>query len=125
MGHARIHNGILQTSIFGQYPESYGIVATFPVTSYFQTWFCNGGKGSGEFAFLNGDSLLQKNRDGNSVEIGSSALDHDGNIDPEVPLAEKLKPGEKILVPITIEFADSEKCAEIANQFRDYYRKYR
>jgi len=118
-------DGSLQSSILVQYPESYGIIATFPVTSYFQTWFCNGGESSGEFTYSNGDSLLQKNWDGIGIEIGSSALDHDGNTDPEVPLAEKLKPGEKILVPITIGFADSEKCAEIADQLRDYYRRYR
>jgi len=76
-------------------------VSTTP-SPYFQTWFCNGGKGSTEFTTSNGESLLQKNWDGMGIEIGSSPLDHNGNIDKSVAYKSVLQPGEAMKIEIGI-----------------------
>ena len=123
--HETLPDGFQRSIILVQYPERYGIIARFPVAPYFQTWFCNGGLGSDEFTFSDGTSLLQKNWDGMGIEIGSGALDHNGNTDPAVQYSAILKAGEKITIPISIEFADSQKSDEIATHIRNYSLDYR
>jgi hypothetical protein len=66
------------------YPDGSRLEVSTTPSPYFQTWFCNGGKGSGEFTDSNGKSLLRRNWDGMGIEIGSSPLDHNGNIDETV-----------------------------------------
>ncbi len=97
-----IHNGLPTTKPSGKeettslllYPDKTGIAVSVTPAPYFQTWFCCGGKGSKEFTFRNGESLLKKNWDGIGIEFGSSALDHDGNTDPSVSPEPPLNPGE-------------------------------
>jgi hypothetical protein len=84
------------------YPDGSGIKVSTTPSRYFQTWFCCGGKGSAEFTDSAGNSLLHKNWDGMGVEIGSSALDHDGNIDKSVDYNPELKPGEMKRIEISI-----------------------
>ena len=81
-------------------------VSTTP-SPYFQTWFCNGGKGSKEFTNRNGESLLQKNWDGMGIEIGSSALDHDGNIDETVDYIPHLEPGESQIIQLGFKYSNN------------------
>jgi hypothetical protein len=83
-------------------------VSTTP-TPYFQTWFCHGGKGSKEFTFRNCESLLQKNWDGMGIEIGSSALDHDGNIDTSVHYQSDIGPGQRLIIPMELRFIQNNK----------------
>lgn len=80
-------------------------ISTTP-SPYFQTWFCNGGQGSKEFTFNNGKSLLQKNWDGMGIEIGSSPLDHNDNIDESVGYKKELFPGEKKTIEIRVKWGD-------------------
>jgi hypothetical protein len=89
------------------YPDNTGIEVSTPPSPYFQTWFCNGGKGSSEFT-LDGESLLGKNWDGMGIEIGSSALDHDGNIDGSVHYKPELMPGEKKTIQIRFKWIESK-----------------
>ncbi len=44
--------------------------------------------------------VFKRNWDGQGIEIGSSALDHDGNVDPEVPETRALEPGESLEIAI-------------------------
>lgn len=80
------------------YPNQTSIEVTVPASPYFQTWFCNGGRGSLEFTDRNNQSILKKNWDGMGIEFGSSALDHNGNVDETVDYYPKLKPGEKKVI---------------------------
>lgn len=84
------------------YPDHSLIEVLTPQAPYFQTWFCNGGKGSGEFTDSKGNSLLKKNWDGMGIEIGSSALDHNGNTDESCIYNGALKPGEEKVIGIVI-----------------------
>lgn len=90
-----------------QHPEGEKILFHFPPTPYFQTWSCKGGAGSDEFKLKSGQSLLEKNWDGLGIEIGSSALDHDGNIDESVEYNPILKPGEIKVIEMEVEFVDT------------------
>jgi len=83
-----------------KYPDGSYVEIIVPQVPYFQTWICAGGKGSNEFTFKNGESLLHKNWDGIGIEIGSSALDHDGNIDRSFHYQPDLEPGQKLVIPI-------------------------
>lgn len=47
-------------------------------------------------------NLLEKNWDGFGIEIGSSALDHDGNTDRTVSYIPTLKPGEKKVLELEL-----------------------
>lgn len=73
---------------------------------YFQTWFCNGGKGSEEFTDSNGQSLLRRNWDGMGIEIGSSPLDHNGNMDETVEYKQELLMGEKKKIEIGLKWIE-------------------
>jgi hypothetical protein len=77
------------------YPDTTAVEVSTTPSPYFQTWFCNGGRGSSEFTLKNGKSIIEKNWDGMGIEIGSSALDHDGNIDESVEYVPELMTGEK------------------------------
>jgi len=92
--------GLVKTHLF--YTDGSKLEVSTTPSPYFQTWFCNGGKDSKEFAYRNGESLLRKNWDGMGIEIGSSPLDHNGNIDESVSYNPELKSGEikKILIEV-------------------------
>lgn len=92
--------GATKVNVLLLHPDGRGIILTVPPSPYFQSWSCCGGKGSTEFTFKNGQSLLQNNWDGLGIEIGSSPLDHNGNIDKSVDYKQELKPGEKIKIEI-------------------------
>ncbi|MFO7369582.1 MAG: DUF4432 family protein [Bacteroidales bacterium] len=102
-------NGEEQTTSLLLYPDNTGIEVSVTPTPYFQTWFCCGGKGSEEFTFRNGESLLKKNWDGMGIEIGSSPLDHDGNIDKSVKYEPVMEPGEKREINIVIGFIEGDE----------------
>lgn len=95
-------------SVLIQHPEGDKIFFHFPASPYFQTWSCKGGAGSDEFKLKNGQSLLEKNWDGIGIEIGSSALDHDGNTDNSVKYDSVLKPGDKKIIEMELEYMESE-----------------
>jgi hypothetical protein len=101
-----IHKGLdIETSPIGtpvvrglaSYPSASSTCFVMPAATYTLSWFSCGGAGSLEFAFPErpNESALPVSWDGMGPEIGSSALDDDGNVDPGIshpPVA----PGESI-----------------------------
>ena len=103
-----------------EYPDRSGLAVSVPPSPYFQTWFCNGGKGSKEFTEKNGESILKKNWDGMGLEIGSSALDHNGNIDRTVPFEPALSPGDYITIPLKIKWLDEDEVIHLKKTILNY-----
>jgi hypothetical protein len=97
-----------RSHVYLQHPEGDKIRFDFPASPYFQTWSCRGGAGSDEFKLKDGQSLLEKNWDGLGIEIGSSALDHDGNIDKSVEYNPVLKPGSMKVIEMELEYIAAE-----------------
>jgi len=96
-----------------------GIKIGFPVSPYFQTWFCRGGAYTDEFTnVFDGKPLFTRNWDGMGIEIGSSALDHNGNTDPSVLEQEPLAPGSSIVIPLSIDFIDGNELKELSEEIR-------
>jgi hypothetical protein len=85
------------------YPDGDTIKVKTTPAPYFQTWFCSGGAESTEFTWKNGEPVFHRNWDGLGIEIGASALDHDGNTDPKVAAEKPLMPGETRMIRIEIE----------------------
>lgn len=82
---------------------------SFPAAPYFQTWICRGGANSREFTWASdGKPLFQKPWDGIGIELGSSALDHDGNTDPDVAQEEPLSPGASRVIRLRVDFPAGE-----------------
>jgi hypothetical protein len=88
------------------HPDGTGCSMEIPRTPYFQTWFCRGGAGSEEFTLKNGTRIMDRNWDGMGIEIGSSALDHDGNTDPSVPDETFLPPGASREIKLKFSFPE-------------------
>ena len=103
-----------------KYPDRKGLAVSLPPSPYFQTWFCKGGKGSKEFTYTNGKSILMKNWDGMGLEIGSSALDHNGNTDHTVNHQAVLLPGESMTIPMKITSLEKQEAVDLAKTIRDY-----
>jgi hypothetical protein len=98
-------SGLLKSHLI--FPDGSTLEVSTTPSPYFQTWFCNGGKDSKEFADINGQSLLRKSWDGMGIEIGSSPLDHNGNIDKSVDYKAELKPGEMKTIEIGMKWSEN------------------
>lgn len=100
------------------YPDDTGILIETSPAPYYQTWFCRGGKSTNEFTWKETDEpVFSKNWDGQGIEIGSSALDHDGNTDPSVDYNEELKPGEYIEIQINLSVLDEDETGGVREAF--------
>lgn len=128
-----IHKG-LKPGIFNNKPANYalisypngkGISVFFTPSPYFQTWFCSGGANTREFTYCNGVPVFQKPWNGLGIEIGASALDHDGNTDKEVVYCPVLLPGEKKDIFIGIDVIANEKVSEIESDINHFNQKSR
>ena len=92
------------------HPDNTGIKVSFPVSPYFQTWFCKGGAYTEEFTRVSdGKPLFSRNWDGIGIEFGSSALDHNGNTDSSIAEQVSLAPGSLIEIPLSIDFVDGNE----------------
>jgi hypothetical protein len=101
-----ISEGIKKNITLVKRPTLGDLVVRTSTAPYFQTWMCNGGAYSKEFTWSEtGEPLFKKNWDGMGIEIGASALDHNGNTDSKVPVASPLKPGEKRTICISVKSA--------------------
>ena len=85
------------------YPDGRTVKIGVPHSPYMQTWFCSGGANSTEFTHPDGTPLFRKNWDGQGLEIGVRALDHDGNTDPEVPPNQPLEPQASLKIVLEFE----------------------
>ena len=101
------------------HPDHTGIKISFPVSPYFQTWLCRGGAYTDEFTKVSdGKPLFPRNWDGVGIELGSSALDHNGNTDPSVPEQVSLDPGSSIILPLLIDFVDGNELQQLSEVIR-------
>jgi len=107
------------------YPDGSGIGVTVPPCPYFLSWFSCGGKGSTEF-MLPGPKrqarIMKRDWNGVGPEIGSSALDHDGDVDPRVKTP-TLKPGETMAIRLAIERLDAKPAARLARSILQFNQK--
>jgi hypothetical protein len=84
------------------HPDGSGVRCLLPPSPYVMSWFSCGGAGDDEFLWPDGSQWLHRNWDGVGPEIGASALDHDGDVDPEVSVP-MLAPGETTILHMVIE----------------------
>lgn len=83
------------------YPDAGRTVLTFLPAPYLQSWMSVGD--ATEFTYRDGTRIFNKPWNGIGLEIGSDALDHDGNIDPDIPGRNLLQGGESVELPFRIE----------------------
>jgi hypothetical protein len=103
-----------------KYKDGSGILCQVPPVPYYQTWFCAGGALTDEFTYKDGAPVLKKNWDGQGIEIGSSALDHNGKTDPTVAKEKELMPGESKTVQIHVTLLDKENLEKHENKITSY-----
>jgi hypothetical protein len=87
------------------YADGRVVEFSLPEAPYVQGWFSCGGSESSELKLsdqLGNDPIMQKPWNGLGPEIGSSALDHDGDVDASVIIPE-IEPGEATTLSISIE----------------------
>jgi hypothetical protein len=103
------------------YPSGRSVCISFPPSPYFQTWFCSGGANSDEFTFAEtGKPVFSKNWDAQGIEFGASALDHNDNIDKEVPFKRELNPDESFENEIEVKLLDNDEKEWLYNDIGDY-----
>lgn len=124
-----IHKGLMKffdeakpiNSALQLYPSGKGIRVDFPPCPYFQTWYCHGGKNSKEFTYSStGKPLLTKNWDGQGIEIGSSAVDHNNNVDNLVVFDYSLQPKQTFSIQLRIHALEEKETRQLAKQITDY-----
>ncbi len=113
--------GVVINKVLIERPNLGNLLVSFRPAPYMQSWMCNGGAYSSEFTFAETNSpLFHKNWDGIGIEIGASALDHDENTDPSVPLVKSLEPKEKYTNYLSIKVIDSNTSIDIKKDFSEY-----
>ena len=85
-----------------EYPDGTATRCVLPPSPYVMSWFSCGGAEDDEFLWPDGSKWLHRNWDGVGPEIGASALEHDGDVDPGVKVSD-LEPGETTVLNILIE----------------------
>jgi hypothetical protein len=102
-------------------PKLGDIVVSFKPSPYMQSWMCNGGAYSPEFTFVKTkEPVFNKNWDGMGIEIGASALDHNRNTDPDVPVSKPVQPNKKITNYILIKIINRDTYKDMAKDFAEY-----
>lgn len=96
--------------------ESTGVLVSFSPSPYTQSWFCNGGAFSKEFTYRDETPVFEKSWNGQGIEIGASALDHDSNTDSSVLYEPALSPGEYKQIVICIKTVNGAEFTEIENE---------
>ncbi len=114
-------NELTINKVLIQRPNLGNLVVSFSPSPYMQSWMCNGGANSTEFTLAKtGKPLFRKNWDGMGIELGASALDHDKNTDPAVPVATPLQPKETVSNFISIKIIDKKLFAGLVENFGEY-----
>ena len=114
-------NKTIQNKVLINRPNLGNLLVSFKPAPYTQSWMCNGGANSSEFTLTKtGEPLFHKNWDGMGIEIGASALDHNGNTDSAVPVAKPLQPKEKFTTQISIKVINDKTAADLVKEFSGY-----
>jgi len=112
-----------------EYPGKTGISFVIPPTPYLQDWFSAGGGQESEDILIEDSStrastrlvsVYEKPWNGVGPEFGSSALDHDGNIDADVTIKRQLKPGEHLDIGMAAEVLDQEQTGILKKEIMDF-----
>ncbi len=111
-------NGTKLNKVLVERPTLGSLVVSFNPSPYMQSWMCNGGANSTEFTIAKtGEPLFKKNWDGMGIEIGASALDHNDNTDPGVPVAKPLQQKESLTNRISIKIIDKKAATGLTKEF--------
>jgi hypothetical protein len=108
-----------------RYADGRGIEVILPPVPYLLSWFSAGGAGSDEFmippsaADQGPRRILERDWNGVGPEIGASALDHDGDIDPAVPV-QSLSPGESMSIKLQFSYLTAEAAGEREREIQSY-----
>ncbi len=120
----------IQTLI--KYPENTGISFVIPPTPYLQDWFSAGGGPESEDILMENPkdshnaandkyvSVYEKPWNGVGPEFGSSALDHDDNIDWDVKVKKYLKPTETVEIGMIAHILDREQTITLEKEIEDF-----
>jgi hypothetical protein len=105
------------------YPDAAPTCFTMPAAAYTLSWFSAGGKNTLGFARPETpeESHIPVPWDGMGPEIGASALDHDGNVDPEIshpPLA----PGAALRLYTGLRQCSRDETVELEEDHRHVTR---
>ena len=97
-----------------RYPDGSGIETRIPHAPYTLSWNSCGGAMSREFLLPEKPEtpFIPRPWDGVGPEIGASALDHDGNTDPEV-VEDALAPGESRRIEISIALLENREAEKL------------
>ena len=124
----RVEDGVLMgdpgTRSVVVYPDGSGTIIVTPPVPYFQSWYSAGGVNGTCFTLPDksdpGDAIFLKNGwNGMGAEIGSSALDHDGNTDRTVAVRE-LAPGQSTELKLIVEVLERPAVQQLATEIREY-----
>ena len=123
--HQELPLGVRGLDTLMRYKDGTGIKVTLPHTAYLQTWMSSGGFGDkSSLVWPATDTkpardILCAGWNGYGPEIGSSALDHDGNIDAEA-LHPVLAPGERVVIPMVFSLLDTEETEQLEAAIANY-----
>jgi hypothetical protein len=114
-------NGEKLNKVLIERPSLGHLLVSFTPAPYMQSWMCNGGAGNKEFTWsANGEPLFNKNWEGIGIETGASALDHNGNTDPAVPVSPPLKPKESAKIIISVKSVSNREAGKFKKEFQEY-----
>jgi hypothetical protein len=135
--HGYIHRGaMISDNLLGgkpgiktllSYADGTGILAIIPPSPFLLSWFSAGGDDCTEFLLpeesgRSPSMIFSGPWNGIGPEIGASALDHDGNVDPAVTV-EPVQPGEEQELAIKIEIMDRSGAGKVSEEILSYSRQ--
>ncbi len=112
--------GIPTVKVLKEYPDGRAFELMFPLAPYVQTWYSSGGSDYDEFTYSDGTPVFRKSWNGFGVEIGSSPLDHNWNIDTGVDYRETLAPGESMGILISVRQLDRDEAEPLKREIGQY-----
>ncbi len=129
-----VHRDVLRAAAFPDgspgvetlllHPHGTGVACTIPPASYTLSWFSSGGANDPTFSLPTGPNgellpIFDRNWDGVGPEIGASALDGDGDIDPSVA-PHRLEPGDSFDLQLLLRLVDKDEAARIGDRILRY-----
>lgn len=125
-----VHRDVLQAAAFPDgspgvetlllHPDGTGVACTIPPAPYTLSWFSAGGAHDPTFSVPTGpdgalEPVFERNWDGVGPEIGASALDADGDVDPAV-VPKRLESGDSLDLQLLLRVVDAEDATRIGER---------
>ena len=129
-----VHRDVLQAAAFPDgspgvetlllHPDGTGVACTIPPAPYTLSWFSSGGAHDPNVSLPTGPGgalvpVFERNWDGVGPEIGASALDADGDVDPAVA-PRRLEPGDYLDLQLLLRPVDTDEATSIAQRIFHY-----